>query len=930
MARAGAVAKPAWQNTPTLDFEDGDIREWMKVHLNELSPRRRWWTQQAGLKLWFYLGRQWVEALSLLAPHMGGYHYAEVLRHSSASFPRPVTNLFAQAVDNEVSRLAKKEYVPDTSAGKHKPEWMAAARLAKDVLMHEIGKAVWDDKREELIFNLVIDSITICRSWWDENDVEVTLVASPDAVKCPMCNRLFASAKIPGQYVALGAPVGPDRPGEFRQMLHTETLEEVLPTGEMTADQAAMMGQVRMKHCPYCEQMSLLKGFDMSEEEAATEDSYGRPMGLQVPRGEGLIDVISIHEYYPENAGVGVEPHAQRIHSQCVVRGLEWIALRYPEFRDNLTPEDPSLLLRYNPLYSEQIFLGPGTGFGGGVGYDAYYNHARVFETIVAPQPIPGLEQGAHFCMVNDRVARRPLCVAVETEHGKKLVPRIQYHFARFKRIPKNFYGRSFTDDFVPLQRRLNEIDAQTSDLREHGKPNMWTPYGTELYYRDDVAGSLNIIEYDSALGTWSPRDGLFPGIPLTGSVYAQERQDILRDMQALGAPQDIEMGQSPGGVKTTSGLMLLSEEASQKRAPRERAMIRLYESTFQHFLQLNWAFRKEDAEYEVHRDSGIYELQSYTGSDLLETIKVKLAARTNYDQTLYNKEAAAEALQLGLYKLDSPAAVDRILDLMRLPKDVNENQTFQIQRAEMAWSNFMDVRAVPAIDPTIHDPLTWYSVLGKRWLSDEAYTLQEEAGWQALIPRLVTWPQRMAMMEAAEAPAKAIYGNVPQEQWPAIQQQGEAMVQAAMDAYQQAVQSYQQAQANAPPGVPPPPPPEPPAIQQFPEPPPQGFLPDAIEQKIYTVWRRMLPDLEPALQAVAVAKKLADVVDEAPEAQKIVELEALMRMRAVIEGFRLMASGPAGPAPAPGTAGGPTPPGAPGGPGGGPPPPGPGPQPGA
>ncbi len=916
-------SKPQWQRTITLDSTDDEVRGWFETHLNPLSPRRRWRLQRAAENLWFYLGRQWIEARSLLLPGQGVYHFQEVYKQSDAAFPRPVTNLIAPAVDNEVSRLAKKEYVPDTSAGRNEPEWMAASRLAKDVLMFEIAKQVWDDQREHLIFNLVIDSVAICRTWWDENDQETTLVGAPDAATCPSCDARFSSTRVPRAFATLGMP-GPMGPQE---MLWKDTAEEIQPTGEMTADQAGQMVQLRMRHCPFCQQQSDLKPYEMTPQEATGQDIFERPMGLNVPTGEGLIDVISIHEYFPENGGLSIEPNQQKIFMQEKVRDLEWIAVRFPEIADDIHPEESWRLLRTNPLFSEPIFSGIGHRGGlTGQGNECYYNHARVREVVVKPKPIPGLELGAWFICVSDKIIRRPLCYRVETENGEQLVPRIKYHFARFKRVPGNFDGRTFVDDMKPLQRRLNEVDAQGVDLRERGKPVIWTPAGTEIYVRDDVSGSLNVVEYDAALTSWTPRESMFPGVPLTGAVYSQERSQIMEDMQRIGFPQDIEMGQSTGSIKTTSGLMLLSEEASQKRAPRERAMINLYESAFQHLLQLNWAFRKEDADYEVMNEAGIFERKSFTGSDLLGTIKVKMNARAGYDQTLYNKEAASEALQMGIYKLDSPAAIDRILDLMKLPKDVNENQTLQITRAEMTWSDFIHDRVVPNIDPTLFDAVTWYSVLGKRWLTDEAYELQEKAGWPMLIPRLVTWPQKMQMMEQKEAAAKAIYQNYPPDQWPVIQEKGETMLAQAQTAYQEAMASYNEAQASAPPGSMPPPPPEPPPMEQFPVPPPEGFLPDPLEEKIYTVWRRMLPDLEAGLSAAQQAKQLEAIQAAVPEADKIILLEALMRMRAVIEAFRMMAQGGA---PPPGAA----PPGGggPGGPGGpaapavppGPPPPG-------
>lgn len=883
-----AIAKESWRKTPTLLDEDGDIRGWMDRHLDYTSPRRRWQTQAAALKLWFYLGRQWIVARTQLAAHNGGYHFEDIHRESSAAFPQPVTNLIAPAVDNEVSRLARKEYVPDTSAGKNKPEYIAAAKLAKEILMYEMGRQIWDDKREHLNFNLCIDAVAIARTSWDENDIEQTLVASPEAVNCPACKRFFASPKIPRDFLETGVPSD----NGLMPMKYQESMRPVEPTGEMSQSQADALGQVQMAHCPYCEQMSLLKPFEMSPDEAVSEDQFGRPMGFTVPRGEGAIEVVSIHEYYPENGGIGVEPYDQRIMSQVKVRPLEWIALRYPEFRDKLDPEDPAQLLRYNPLYADRIFQGGGGGYGLGSGYEAYYNHARVFETIIPPQPIEGLEKGAHFVKVGDEVVKRELCVEVEGEQGFRLVPRVKYHFARFKRMPGNFWGRSFVDDMIPLQRRLNELDAQVIDLRERGIPTMWLPKGAEVYTQDDQTGSLRLVTYDGVSPTWTPKEALMNGIPLTGSIYSEERASILRDMQALGAPQDIEMGQSPGSVKTTSGLMLLSEEASRKRAPRERAMLALYESVFEHFLQMTWAFRKEDATYEVQQEGRVYELESYKGTDLLGDIRVEMAARVGYDQTLYNKEATAEALTLGLYKLTDPAAVDKCLELMKLPKDVNENQTLQIERAEQVWTKFMKEREVPNLDPTLYDALTWYAVFGKRWHTDDAYILQRRCGWDKLLPSIVTWEQKLQETLAQEAITKPIYGKLPPDQWQQVYETGTTLVQQAQAAYQAAQASFSETAAMVPPGAAPPQPPMPPQVQEFPAPPPQGFLPDALEQKVYTIFRRMLPDFDQALVAAHRALELSEIVVPSDAAMQAMELDSVLKMRAVIEALRLLATG--------------------------------------
>jgi len=914
---------PNWRRKGliSLDSTDEQVKEFLDLYVNPLSPRRRWNTQRAAMNTWMYLGRQWIEPRAELAPGDGTYHFREIYRNSAASFPRPVTNIIAPAVDNEVSRLTRKEYVPDTSAGKNDPEWMAGARLAKDIVMWEMAKQLWNDKREFTAFNLCIDGTAILRTWWDENDTELTLISTEDPAKCPHCGRLFSSRRVPRSFQTVAMP-GEEGPLE---LLHAETLRDVEEQGEATAMHPKGIPQVELTLCPFHPEAASLEDFLPNEEEAGGQDAFGRQMGVFVPKGDALVDVVTMHEFFPENAGVGLDPDEARLWNCMTVRPLEWIALRYPEIADKVEAEDAQLLMRLNPLYAEPGLAAGTTAYGytTSPGIDVYANHARVIETFIAPQPhIEGLEMGGWFIRVGDEIVRRPLCEEVEGEEDKvHVVPRVKFHFARFKRVPKNFWGRTFVDDLVPIQRRLNEIDAMAVDLRERGKPNMWTPSGTEISSRDDLEGSLVVIEYDSALTGWTPRDGLFPGGPLSGNEYLQERQNCFTDAQLVGAPQDIEIGQAPGSVKTTSGLMLLSEEAAAKRGMRERSLAEMYEGAFKHLLQLNHVFRKDEVSYEVFTEAGIYERRSYKGTDLLANVNIKMDARAGYDQTLYNKEAAGEALQLGLYKLDSPAAIDRLLDLMKLPKDVNEEQHLQIIRAEMAWSDFLDNEKIPVVDETMHDAAAWYAVLGKRWMTDKAYILQSEASWEEVLPRIAGWQETLMQMELQDQQLRQIYGAFPREQWGQIYSQGMQLHQQAVQA-QQAAQAAQQAQFNDQSADPQmgdiaaaPPPPE--QIPPFPKPPVDGFLPNSKDRRIYVVWRRMMPDLEEGILAAEAAK--AKGVRMTPELQKMWNIDRLLQMRAVIEAYRMIAIESMAPAPAPGAPGEGPPPEAPPAPQGGP-----------
>ncbi len=858
---------------PNPELPKGRLRDYISKHVNPWSPRRRWNTQRAALNTWMYLGRQWIEPVGELLPGAGTYHFREVFRQGLGTFKRPVTNIIATAVDNEVARLTRKELIPDTRAHRSEPDWAEAAKLARDILNWEMGKILWGEKREMIAINLCLEGTAVARSIWHENQNDLVWNANPDAMQCPGCEAVFSSPVVPRSFSSLAMPME----GGPQQMRHTDSLAPVQEEGETTAMHPQGIQRVRMQHCPFCEEARGLEQYDVSRQEAIQgADAFQRALGIATAKGEPQIDVLQTHEYYPENTGVGLEPHEVRIHHQMTVMPMEDIANRFPQIADKIFPEEAATLLRLNPLFSEPIFAQV-SGLGQSDDYSAtvetYDRHARVREVVCEPMPgIKGLEDGAWIVQVNNEVVVQPLMQEVETPEGKKKVARVKYAFARFKRIPNYFYGRTFVDDIVPIQRRLNEIDAQWIDLRERGKPTIYVPPDTEFRTKEEGEGSLIVVTVESEDPTWTPRDSIFPGIPLTGNEYSKERMNTFTDAQMVGSAQDIEMGRPTGGVKTTSGLMLMSEEAAQKRGPRERGLSALYEQLWQHHLDLTWAFKREDATIEVWGSDSVYEIQSYKGENLLGGVKVKVESRAGYDITLYNKEAAGEAMNLGLVNVADPVVKEKILDLMRLPTDLNEDQNIQIKRAEMAWSVFRKEAKVPIFDESLFDPVIWFGVLAKRWMQNVPAMEQENVGFPEIMERLAGWQEALANEEAKDQQQRMLYESFPPVQWPEIFERTKGVDQAAWAATAEAMQAAGQ-----------PAPPEP----QTAPPPTDGFLPKATSRKIYTVWKRMLP----ALQSVEALGKMANEMGlETKNLDDVRAVDRMLQMRAVIEAAKMLA----------------------------------------
>jgi hypothetical protein len=285
--------------------------------------------------------------------------------------------------------------------------------------------------------------------------------------------------------------------------------------------------------------------------------------------------------------------------------------------------------------------------------------------------------------------------------------------------------------------------------------------------------------------------------------------------------------------------------------------------------------FRKDPVEYRVQSDAGLWEMKAFDATELRGTVKVKMIAAPGYDQALYDKEAASEAVNMGLYQLNDPVAVQTALKYMRLPDDVNEDQKIQIRRAEMAWSDFMREQKVPQVDTSLYEPVIWFKIFQKRWMDDDCLVLQQQARFDETWARLTGWEDVYAQAEALDFAQRQIYEQYPPEQWSQIYAQATGLYN---DAVQQARDTGLLPQGPPPPGsgleTPPPPPPD------------EGFLPKAKELRIFTVWERMLgPYLRDVILAMEASEKVGVPINE--DAELAALLFDLLRMRAVIEAFR-------------------------------------------
>ena len=887
----------AYYRFPALDATPEDIKSFHNRYFSRYSTYRSRHMQRIATSLYYILGRQWIERDNDILPEGArGFALRDMAPDENIELPRPVTNLIAPAIDVEFATLSKRQWVPKIPTYSRDPRMEAAAKVADDVLNDRLKKLDWEDLRDRFILNLCHMGTATFHSFWEESYYQTAWVSVPEPHSCPACGSLLASRSVP-QSLALALQQG----GGVGTMRDSDENEE----------------EVELQNCPTC--AGELQRTDLSEEQSHLLDAFGRPLGEDLPKGGTAIELITPFEYYPQNAGVGVTPETIRQHGIAKVRSLDWIEEHHPDLIDKVEPEPVETLMREHPLLGEWDIIGR---YDYSLDAGIYDHHAMVYDLYADPSY--RFKEGRAIRIIGTTqqlIARNePLVRKVQGSDGKEAaVPIAIVASAVWKPREGEFWGKTLADDLLSPQNRINGIDAQTIEARERmGSPNLMTPDDSDLEGPEFRAGFGlgKIFKYRPSVINPAAKPEVFGAVTMPSGV-ALERQACVESMTKIIGPADIEIGEAPRNITTTSGLQILGEQAERRRATRERGITSAFKKIWRHQLDLLWTLRVDSDTYESKLPDGSWEIKQYDREAIGGQTKVEIERQAYIDRSIIVRESTRQALLDGLYDASTPTARKKLLELMGLPTDVNEDTNLQIDHARRQWVDFVDDGKVPVIDLTLDNALIRFHVLGTMLMQDEGLRISEDALWPQISPIIAGWEDQHARLSMVDQMTREQYGGEPPKEQAAEQYAQMTMsYQESKAAYDQSVQM----KMNAPPGMPPPDmsmqaaPPQPPL--------PPVFLPQQPEQRIFLVWQNTFQNkLGPQGLAQLVLKAATEKMADPMEMTK--KVNSFLRFRAVVEAYKLMS----GPSLAPGSTPGamPVPEGGPGGgpPQGGPPPPG-------
>lgn len=854
-------------------------------------------------------GDHWLEVLEdALRAGANGYQMGHVTRPgSTACYPTPVDNKLAPGVINELSRLTRREYVPQIEALRGLPRIQNAALAAKQYLQWSLRQQHWDDVRFAHARETFVCGTSALRAWWDSPTGSWAWAPFPTARRCQACGAMLAEPGLGPEDAFRRALEGPDSPRIVRESL----IVAEMPVGTEGPELGSLSDLADLAHlaldvpgaapeevepgprsmrldnpdlCPFCEAGQMAPIMESDRWAMDMTDVLGRPLGDVEPRGVARLEHVSMFGLYPDNDGLS-DPWEQVRYGARQIRDVDWLCERYPQCSARLDPQSPTELRRYHPV------IGDANTYWGSSDYTekSYRNHREEVEAII--EPCRAHPDGRRIVKSGDVVlADEPL----QTWHDfelpghkgtvRRAIRHVTYGFTRFWTIaPHYFWGTTPLNDAVKLNWRLNELDAQWVDTRERGGPMIVIPAGVQIERSGDEGG-YRVVEVTGPLGT-SAKDLLAPGQPQTGNVYAPERQVVENSIKEALGPHEVEAGDNPTGVNTATQLMILNEEAAKRREPAERSFIGTYEAVWSTLVSLTWAFHTWEDDYEAETAQGRAELKRFKGADFAGQTVVKVTKEAGVDHSLYEAQATKDGLESGLIAPDDPVKAYEIARAMKIPANLNEGVSLQVKRAQEDWQEFASTGQIPVIDPTMHDARVRFGVLGRAWEGDEGAEMQREAGWPQILRSIHGWEDKLAEADKYEASLKQAYGAAATpESMEAAHQEALAKATVAVAA-QRAMEQGRSVQELGPQDIEQA---EPMAEQQagLPKPPGPGFewLPGPLEERIYVILSRLA-----AVPKMEVPEGAGP--EEIPEGAEKAQLQdSMLRMYSVLQAYRRMA----------------------------------------
>jgi hypothetical protein len=567
----------------------------------------------------FYCGIQWIE-------------YSESQRRfmrwsAPAWFPTPMTNVIGPHVGLMSSALARSQPQGRVRPNTNEPADFMAAKVAEKLVGRFYDVTDEDELRDMATLMAALTGTCVAEDWFNPRAGKVSVVPRMNLVtnpvmepisQCPSCNAQAPPDQVDAMCQGCGAP--------------------------------GMALAARQKTWP--------DGTPISTSKMQPElDENGEPGMDYIPEGEIESRVRMLMNFYWDPKATKLKD-ARWCGEACYV-DLDWIDENYPDLGPHCGTEEGIDQLNF---YEASLIALIGPSIQGTAHYGAtqFFRHGCVLRKY-QEKPSQKYPQGL-FAIVANGVLLHSGPLPITDEHG---VPTGDFNYTEFRYdvVPGRFAGRTPAEDMVPLQKRINGIDAQIILNRKTMlSPWILAPKGSGLdptrqHMRPGATVLYNFVGVGAA-----PQ--VVPGTPLPATIM-EERNGAIQAMDQLAQDATAQLQQdAPAGTRSGIAMNFAKEAREEVTIPRLRRWGRWIAERDRKKLLLAQRYYREPRIVKVLGVGNEYQAQEFQGSDLRGNTDVTVdQGSLIWRSQSARQQAIMDAIEAQIIKPDSPMIQQKLIE---------------------------------------------------------------------------------------------------------------------------------------------------------------------------------------------------------------------------------------------------------------------------
>lgn len=610
----------------------------------------------------FFCGIQWIE-------------YSESQRrfarwNAPSWFPTPVTNLISPRIGIMQAGLARSQPQGRVRPNTNEPPDYVAAKVAEKLVGRFYDVTDEDELRDLASLIAAMTGTVIAEDTFNPRAGRVNVVprmqvqSTPvmeDTASCPNCG-----------FSGPPAPPGTPCPQCGNPELQTQQTPRTWPDGSP---------------------------IEMSGLVPETDELTGEPIVDYIPEGEIESRVRLLMNFYWDPKATKLKD--ARWCGEACYGDLDWIDENFPDLGQFVGAEEGIDQLNF---YEASLLALVGPSIQGTAHYGAtqFFTHGAVIRKY-QEKPSQKYPKGLYAIVANGVLLHSgPLPIVDENDQ-----PTGDFNYTEFRYdiVPGRFAGRTPAEDMVPLQKRVNGIDAQVILNRKTMlSPWILAPKGSGLdpsrqHMRPGATVLYNFVGVGAA-----PQ--VVPGTPLPAQIM-EERQQAIQSMDQLA--QDaagLAQQQAPAGTRSGIAMNFAKEAREEVTIPRLKRWGRWVADRDRKRLLLAQRYYREPRIVKVLGVGNEYQAQQFQGSDLRGNTDVTVdPGSLIWRSQSARQQAIMDAMEAGLIKPDDPIKQQKLIEQLGIEAfdtDIGPDQR-RAKKENAAMDDGTPVEITPVDNHDVH-----------------------------------------------------------------------------------------------------------------------------------------------------------------------------------------------------------------------------------